>query len=151
MNLEPISAAEWRNAVRKKPSKAGVGPDGVSRADLLRLPEILVQRMIAIYSEAETSSRWPKHIVLGVVSALTRSQDASRVGQYRPITVFSISFRVSTSTRARQVLRFFKNLVPGDLVGGKPNQVHPHFGGSCRIRSRKLSAMTMTSQVSDLT
>ena len=122
MKLEPISVEEWRHAVRKNPSKAAVGPDGVSRSDLLRLPDHLVRAMISIYSEAEASGRWPKQMVLGVVSALAKTPDASRVGQYRPITVFSISYRVWTSIRARQVLQYLKNIVPADLVGGMPKK-----------------------------
>ena len=122
MQLEAISVAEWRRAVKLKPARSAVGPDGVSRADLLRLPDSLVASLIRLYTEAETSGRWPKQMLLGIVSALAKSPSAAHVSHYRPITIYSMAYRVWASLRARQVLRFLQDKVPADLVGGMPHK-----------------------------
>ena len=122
MVLPPISEETWRAAARAKRSSAAIGPDGVSRDDLLRLPSDLVQGMLAIYQEAETTGKWPEQMLVGIVAALAKVPHAREVTQYRPITVLSLSYRVWGSIRARQALAYLRGVVPDTLYGNMPGR-----------------------------
>ena len=121
MVLAPISEETWRAAARAKRSSAAIGPDGVSRDDLLRLPSDLVQGMLAIYQEADTG-KWPEQMLVGIVAALAKVPHAREVTQYRPITVLSLSYRVWGSIRARQALAYLRGVVPDTPYGNMPGR-----------------------------
>ena len=119
MAYPPITVQSWRQAVRDKPRHAK-GPDGVTREDLLGLPDHLVLQMLALYKRAEQTGVWPRQLIVGIVSSLAKTESASAVQHYRPITVFALSYRVWSSIRARQALRHIASFAPPGLSGGLP-------------------------------
>ena len=49
----------FRSAVKAKSPRSAMGPDAVSREDLLRLPDDLVADILSLYQQAETSGHRP--------------------------------------------------------------------------------------------
>ena len=120
MDYRPITVATWRAAVRRKHARSSTGPDGVSRVDLLLLPLDLTQALLDLCHHAEATGEWPRQMLDGVVTALEKIPDASLVGQFRPITVLSLTYRVWSSIRARQCLAHLARYAPPGLLGNLP-------------------------------
>ena len=126
--IEPISADQWRQALRRYKPHAARGVDGVSHLDLLALPMEWTQRLLDLLHAIEIGvSTWPTALLYGVVSVLAKDDNASKVSRFRPIVIFSIIYRTWASLRSKQLLR---QLAPhmdveafGFLPGCEPTQL----------------------------
>ena len=90
MEYAPITRDEWLQAVRKKRKHAAPGPDAMTREDLLRMPQALVDDLLSILHKAEQQGLWRSQMLEGFVIALEKVAGATTVRQFRPITIFSI-------------------------------------------------------------
>ena len=79
MPYEPITARQWRPAVRSKRPTSAAGPDGISRADLLLMPDDLLAHMLDICEHAERTGAWPLSALVAIVTALEKIPGAGRV------------------------------------------------------------------------
>ena len=122
MTLDPITESQWRAVVRSKPSRCGQGPDGIDRIDLLNLPSDLVAELLAIYRHSELTGEWPEQALVGLISALAKIEGAELAKHFRPITVFSLVYRVYSSLRSRQALAFIAEEAPVTMAGGMPGK-----------------------------
>ena len=120
MQIAPIDATAWRQAVSRKPARTSSGPDGVSRLDLSLLPDDLLEALLGIVHHAEATGEWPKQALTGIVVALEKKLHACEVKDFRPITVLSIFLRTWSSIRARQCLQFISSLAPDLMFGNLP-------------------------------
>ena len=102
VSFPDITPVMWRAEVRRKKATTATGLDGISRQDLLLIPDDLLQHVLDIYREAESSGRWPAQALQAVITALEKRPDAERVGQFRPITIISLVYRVWSGIRSRQ-------------------------------------------------
>ena len=110
----------WRDTVRSKNPRTSPGPDGVNRLDLLAMPDDLTQFVIDICHHAEQTGSWPRAALQGVVSAIQKAHTSSSVNDFRPITIFSLIYRVWGSLRARQCLGYLHKIAPPLLFGNRP-------------------------------
>ena len=120
MHLRPITLQAWRDTVRSKNPRTSPGPDGISRLDLLAMPDDLTQFIIDICHHAEQTGSWPRAALQGVVSAIQKAHTSSTVNDFRPITIFSLIYRVWGSLRARQCLSYLHKIAPPSLFGNRP-------------------------------
>ena len=79
--------------------------------------------MLALYARAERIGPWPQQMIVGFVSALAKTVDASEVHHYRPVTVFSLCYRGWGSIHSRQALKHLASIAPRGLSGGVPGRV----------------------------
>lgn len=121
-NFPEITLDLWRNTLRKKKTRAAVGPDAWSRDDLLRLPDDLTIGILELLHAIENGKPWPVTIITGLVFSLEKIAGASTVNQYRPITVFSLIYRTWSSIRAKQCLRHLTQFVPATCFGNIPQR-----------------------------
>ena len=112
----------WRAEVKRKKRTAAVGPDGVSRSDLLNLPDAILADILAMIEAVEQGMPWPTQAVTGMIAALAKVPAARSTSQYRPITIFSIVYRVWSSIRAKQSLKFLASIVPHSQLGNLPKR-----------------------------
>ena len=75
---EPWSVERFQNAVRHKKERAAKGPDGVSRADLIALPDAACQAMIGFYEAAEQAVVGLPSLPLVLFPVLPRSPQLRR-------------------------------------------------------------------------
>lgn len=122
-----ITLETWKREVERKKRKAAVGPDGISREDLLHLPDSLVQEILLMFAAIESGAPWPVQAVTGIVTLLAKTAQASTTNQYRPICVFSLCYRIWSSIRAKQCLRFLRSVVPTTLLGNIPGRSPKHL------------------------
>ena len=118
----PISISSFRKAVAAKRKYAAVGPDGVSKQDLLNMPPTAMEDLLSLLHAVEAGAPWPTQTITGLVAALAKTPAAQTVNQYRPICIFSMMYRTWSSIRARQCLRHLMKLVPSTLMGNIPGR-----------------------------
>ena len=121
-DFPPISLGQWKAAVKKKKLQSATGPDGISRSDLLALPDFLTCRLLEIIQNVESGASWPTQSMVGIVAALAKTPQAQKVSQYRPITILSMFYRVWASIRTRQCLEIISRLAPSSMQGSLPHK-----------------------------
>ena len=119
-NFPDILPDQFVKSVASKKRAAAVGPDGISRQDILKLSPMITPASLAFYRHAEGTGLWPKQLTLGIVSLLKKSRDALDVRQYRPVVVYPLTYRVWSSIRGRQFLRALGSHRPEGMRGGMP-------------------------------
>ena len=95
---------EWTSslfkiALKNKKATAATGPDGVSRSDLMQLPQTVIENIVQGFKCIEQSHSWPSQIATGFVSALEKQPGSLQVGSFRPITIYSLLYRIWSSVR----------------------------------------------------
>ena len=122
MPCQRITKEEWLRALKSKKKHAATGPDGVSRQDLLHLPDQVTDSLLDMLNEIEMGASWPRQLVLGIVAALAKIPTASQTKHYRPITILPVIFRTWSSIRARQILNHLQPLAPPTCAGSVPGR-----------------------------
>lgn len=117
MELPDIDINEFRKVAASKPKFAAVGLDGVACRDLANMSDSEVMEMLKIFRKAEESGQWPHQLVQGAVHSLQKTEAAEAVHEYRPITVLPSAYRVWSTIRGRQLLRYLENFVTDDMFG----------------------------------
>ena len=120
--FRPWTCGAFRGIVRHKKSRAAIGPDGVSRRDLLSLPDAGIQTILSLFENIEKGGAWPQQLLTGFVSALDKQKGCGDVDSYRPITIFSLVTRVWSSYRAKQALESLSHALPDSIRGGVPSR-----------------------------
>ena len=73
---------------------------------LLDMPRDLVCYILEVYEHAEETGQWPVQAMDAVVTAVAKIEDAKSVTHYRPIHILSLCYRIYSTIRTRQALRF---------------------------------------------
>ena len=118
----PITIDQWKQSLRRKKKRAATGPDGWSRDDLLHLPDDLTKSILQLITQIELGKQWPTQLITGIVHSLEKTQGASRVSQFRPITIFSLIYRNWASIRAREALKYMMQYTPSGCFGNVPGR-----------------------------
>ena len=111
-------AAIQAEASRKK-KRSATGLDGVSRADLVSADPATLQSVANAYSRAEADGLWPRQLVAGKVHSLAKTSSAASVGDYRPITIFGLPYRIWSSVQFGYLLRFAEDWVDDSVYGNR--------------------------------
>jgi hypothetical protein len=117
-----IDVSLLRAEVSRKKKRSATGLDGVSRADLLAADDAVFQSLLHAYERAQTDGEWPAQLLAGKVVSLAKSESASCVGDYRPITVFGLPYRLWSSLQARHLLAHADTWVDDGVFGNRPGR-----------------------------
>ena len=121
LHLPPIQVDEWIAAVQRRKKTSAIGPDGVSRLDLLHMPRPLVTQLVHTLNELEAGNlEWPSSVLCGLITSIEKHDKASSPGDYRPITVLSQIYRTYAAIRSRQLLFWLDELAPAHMCGNRP-------------------------------
>ena len=119
-----------RRCLTRKSARSATGLDGVSRVDLLALADSDLTLLLRTFHLAGLHGEWPSQVLNGYVRSLAKVPDPESVGQYRPITVFSIWYRTWSSISARhwlaQLSQVVDPLLCGNAVGCRAGMVWRH-------------------------
>ena len=134
-----ITPAKFRAAIAGKKRRSAIGPDGVSRADVLALSDDHLQCVCDLITQVEGGSAWPTQLVQGFVNSLSKGR-GQWVDSYRPIVVYPIILRAWSSIRAREALNSLQPHLPESVKGGVP-------GGQSKDIWLQLSQMLESAQM----
>ena len=124
--VEPITVEEWTSAVRHKKVHSATGPDGIARTDLLYMPHQCKVQLVQLINDIEEGLAWPSQLQVGLVSALEKRDSAQTVADYRPICILSFVYRVWSSIRTKQILKWLDLITPDSLIGSRPHKEAAH-------------------------
>eukprot|EP00438_Fugacium_kawagutii_P034754 Skav221193 [mRNA] locus=scaffold3557:101113:110462:+ [translate_table: standard] len=116
-----------RAEVSHKKPRTACGLDGVSRHDLLSVPPSTLQSLINMFGLAQSTGQWPKQVTAGKVASLAKRVDAEGCNDFRPITVFSLSYRCFSSIHARALLRWASTWCDMDIHGNRQHHQTAHL------------------------
>ena len=66
-------------SVASKHKHSAIGPDGVSKADVLNMPQSAVQDIVWMFQHIERGAAWPRQLITGHVAALAKTPKASAI------------------------------------------------------------------------
>eukprot|EP00438_Fugacium_kawagutii_P028667 Skav214045 [mRNA] locus=scaffold2017:257190:261209:+ [translate_table: standard] len=123
LELPEITESQWRSTVRQKKSKGAMGPDGITKEDMLNLHSHEVAAFLQLFQAIEHQrTAWPSTMLVGLISALEKRSTALLPQHYRPITVLSYAYRIWSSIRSKQLLRHLDGVCPASLIGNRPKK-----------------------------
>ena len=121
-DFPPWNISLVRQHIACKKARSATGPDGVSRQDLLALPDGGVQALVQLYQAVESGHHWPPQVATGFVSSLDKQKGDGGIDSYRPVTVYSLVYRIWSSCRAKSALRILARHLPDSVRGGIPSR-----------------------------
>lgn len=121
-NFAPWTLERVKAGLAHKKARAATGPDGVSRRDLLALPDAGLAPALDLFASLEAGGRWPQQLVQGYVNCLDKQKGSGLVDSYRPIVIYPLLTRLWSTVRAREALRAVAPCLPGGLHGGVPSK-----------------------------
>ena len=114
------SISLFRQHLACKKTRSATGPDGVSRQDLVALPDSGASAIVQLFQAVESGHPWPPQVANGFVSSLDKQKGDGGVDSYRPVTVFSMVYRIWSSCRAKSALKTLGKHLPSSVRGGVP-------------------------------
>ena len=121
--LQPITITQWRRAVRKLKPTAARGTDGIARLDLLHMSDQHTHWLLKLLDNIELGTQeWPAQWLTGIIHAIAKHDHAHTPGDYRPIHLFAIIYRLWASIRTKQTLQQMRALVPEAACGFLPGR-----------------------------
>ena len=119
--LQPLelSIPLLRATAKSKKAAAAVGLDGVRRQDFLALSANQLCGIQQVFQHAHATGQWPDQVVSGLVKSLAKVAQPTCVEQYRPITVFSFTYRLWSSAQSRYWLQQLEPLMDRMLCGNR--------------------------------
>ena len=115
-----VTVEMWKAALRRKSPRSAPGPDGLSRRDLLAMPDPLIEEILSLLRQAEDQGLWPQQIFTGIISSLAKTPGATKVSHYRPICLLSLCYRTWSSLRCKEALCHVAKYAPPGLLGNLP-------------------------------
>lgn len=73
-----------------------------------------------MFLASEAHGSWPEQLTQGKVVSLAKVAAPSSPSDFRPITVFSLLYRVWSSFHSRKALLLLENIMPDGLYGNRP-------------------------------
>ena len=116
----PLDFSMWRALVQSKPPRSATGLDGVSLGDLKALGVNHGLSILSLYARAEKDGQWPPQILSGSVQSLAKVPTPSSVGDYRPVTVLGLTYRLWSSFHSRRWLKAVSPVLDDHLCGNRP-------------------------------
>ena len=120
-SLEPITPDVWHAALKRYKPYAARGPDGYAKTDLQNMPLPRLRELLELLTAIEAGAAWPEQLLVGLVHALDKRNGKLDVEGYRPIVLFSIVYRTWSGIRARQLLRWLRDVISEGALGFLPD------------------------------
>ena len=104
LKYQALTACNLSNALASGNGLKTRGPDAWSKDDLKALPSVFMTDVANLFNKVECGMDWPQQLVRGHVTALAKRVDAEQVHDYRPVTLYSLLYRLWGSCRSRDLL-----------------------------------------------
>ena len=120
-NQSEHSIEEWYHATKQTKSHTSRGICGFSQPELAAMHPNLIQSLIQTF-HVSSSIGLPDWMMVARVVLIPKFVGASQICDLRPITVFSLLFRIWSKVCARRLLTSWKYQMPQSIVGAMPGR-----------------------------
>ena len=126
MEWRDLTAEDYRAAAKRMKQTAARGPDGFARADVLHMSKAHLNELTQMITEVEHGiHEWPEQLLQGFTICQAKIDAAAMPGHYRPINLFSVLYRMWSTTRTRQLLGLLRPWLPIGITGFVPRGEAP--------------------------
>ena len=148
----PTSVADWRTAIKHTKSSTARGACGFSQPELASLEDFFLQNLASLFEKA-TACGLPEWLLIARVALIPKVENASTVGQMRPITVFALVFRIWSKIVAKRLLQAWSYTLPPTVTAGLPRRscAHLAFRNAITIESHQVVKSSIGGYVLDIT
>ena len=108
-----------RAEAHRKKKRSATGLDGVSRADLLGADPATLLSLQRSFERAQHDGTWPTQLLAGKVVSSAKSDTAAGGGDFRPITIFGLPYRMWSSLQARHLLAQAESWADDGVFGNR--------------------------------
>ena len=115
-----LSVGQLRALIKTKGRRSASGLDGVSVADLRALDTNQALGLLSLFTRAECDGTWPQQCLAGSVQSLAKVPNPQSPGDFRPVTVLSLVYRLWSSLHSRHWLKVLAPSLDADLCGNRP-------------------------------
>ena len=115
-----LTVQTLESGIRSKKKKTSKGLDGVSTSDLLSMPSSVLSAFCDMFQEVESVGHWPTCLIDGRVAPLPKCHSPQGPGDFRPITIVGLLYRIWGSYHARRALAQLDEVLPDGLFGSRP-------------------------------
>ncbi len=117
--LPPLSGQRLKEKASLMAGKA-TGPDGWAARDLLLLPGVFWEVLAQILQENENfrGRFWPPSLLLAIISLIPKGEGMEPINQ-RPITVFSVLYRLYSAHRFEDTEPWQESWLPEEVCGAR--------------------------------
>ena len=115
-----ITMEQWRATNKRYTQFSAKGPDGISRLDLVHMPDNFVSRLVSQISRWEQQAEWPSSLLHGFIRGLPKKLHSQKANEFRPIVIYSMIYRSWSSLRARQALQHLDRYAGAHQFGFRP-------------------------------
>ena len=116
-----LSVCRLRELIKIKNRRSASGLDGVSISDLRALDTNQSLGLLSLFARAECDGTWPEQCMAGSVQSLAKVPNPQGPGDFRPVTVLSLVYRLWSSLHSRHWLRILAPSLDADLCGNRPS------------------------------
>ena len=151
---QPITLARWNSVLKRRKKTSATGPDGITRDDLMSMPEPLQLELLGVLNQIEARQLvWPKSTMTGLITSLEKHELASTPGDFRPICVLSQVYRTWSSIRACDILKWLDRFAADTQVGNRPAKgvKHLYWRMSQAIECALMHDSSLAGLVTDIT
>ena len=121
LQLDPISLTDWRATIIHMKQRAARGLDGFSRDDMKWMDQSHTEWLLHRLNAIELGEQdWPQQLLHATVVWLEKYAGACQPAGFRPITIFSVIYRLWSSLRTRQMLALMRRVLPDGIHGFVP-------------------------------
>ena len=118
LEFKEFELGEWRSIVNKSPSKSARGSCAFTKKDLQLMPQSLTLVLFTMFAAFEEGCQWPFRWTIARTACLRKqSGTPSSPLDLRPITIMAKVYRLWSSYRSKQVLRYISGLLPPQVSG----------------------------------
>ena len=115
-----LDVATLQSLIKSKSKRSGVGLDGVSQSDLAALDSNQFRSVLSLFERAELDGEWPLQCMAGSVQSLAKVDTPTGAGEFRPVTVLGLLYRLWSSHHSRHWLRALAPHLDENLTGNRP-------------------------------
>ncbi|CAD6196600.1 unnamed protein product [Caenorhabditis auriculariae] len=116
-DFAPILDEEVRAALKKAKRNKAPGPDMITLEMLLACEDIVVPHLVTMFNESLTNERAPQSMPDSVVRLLHKKGNCLDIGNYRPVALLSVVYKLFTSILRRRATRELEAAQPIEQTG----------------------------------
>eukprot|EP00438_Fugacium_kawagutii_P004183 Skav215915 [mRNA] locus=scaffold226:82179:86864:- [translate_table: standard] len=130
---QSIHPNEWRLAISRTKVETSRGVCGLSQPEMASMHDLLLSKLVDIINTLG-SSGLPPWIMLAKVLLVPKTEEATAIPKMRPITVFSLLFRLWAKVVAHRLLMTWKVALPPNVVGAVPGRACTQLSLTASVR-----------------
>lgn len=121
-----ITLEDWRQAIKDTKRKTARGSCGFSQPELVALHSDLLACIVRIF-RAAVHVGLPSWLMIARLALVPKGESSCEIKSLRPITIFSLLFRVWAKTISKKLLLKWSYTLPETITAGLPKRSCTHL------------------------